>query len=183
MFDGPEQRNRRRNFDEIRLLADHVSGDPQRAGYIVDDAGAWRTACRRAVRDCRRLNADPHDGDSQPGAIEQLLAHPRIQAEPVPGSDGGAESAHRMGGSNLTHRGDPRHDTAVFSDPPGNLRVDYVLPSTGMQVIDAGVYWPLSGEPDAALLDASDHRLVWIDVSLPVQPPSPRRSLRDSVQR
>lgn len=184
VFDGPEQRNRRRNFDEIRLLADHVSGDPQRAGYIVDDAGVRGGLPADALFVIAGdLNADPHDGDSQPGAIEQLLAHPRIQAGPVPGSDGGAESAHRMGGSNLTHQGDPRHDTAVFSDPPGNLRVDYVLPSTGMQVIDAGVYWPLSGEPDAALLDASDHRLVWIDVSLPVQPPSPRRSLRDSVQR
>ena len=184
VFDGEEKRNSRRNFDEIRLLADHVSGDPARADYIVDDAGVQGGLPADALFVIAGdLNADPLDGDSHPGAIEQLLNHPRIQAGVVPGSDGGTESAHRMGGGNLAHRGDPRHDTAVFSDPPGNLRVDYVLPSTGMRIVDSGVYWPLSSEPDAALLDASDHRLVWIDVDLPVQPANPRRSLRDSVQR
>lgn len=184
VFDGDEKRNSRRNFDEIRLLADHVSGDPARSAYMVDDAGAQGGLPADALFVIAGdLNADPLDGDSHPGAIDQLLAHPRIQAQPVPASDGGAESAHRMGGSNLSHSGNPAHDTAVFSDPPGNLRVDYVLPSTGMRIVDSGVYWPLSSEPDAALLDASDHRLVWVDVELPVAPASPRRSLRDSVQR
>ncbi|MCK9489808.1 MAG: endonuclease/exonuclease/phosphatase family protein [Xanthomonadales bacterium] len=184
VFDGEEKRNSRRNFDEIRLLADHVSGDTERSAYIVDDAGVQGGLPADALFVVAGdFNADPVDGDSHPGAIAQLLNHPRIQAQPVPGSDGGAESAHRMGGSNLAHRGDPRHDTAVFSDPPGNLRVDYVLPSNGMRVVDSGVYWPLSSEADAELLDASDHRLVWIDVELPVQTPSARRSLRDSVQR
>ena len=38
------------------------------------------------------LNADPHDGDAWPGAMAQLLVHPRIQATPVPTSAGGARA-------------------------------------------------------------------------------------------
>jgi hypothetical protein len=34
-FDGPEDRNGRRNHDEIRLWSDYLSGAP----YLVDDAG------------------------------------------------------------------------------------------------------------------------------------------------
>ena len=59
-------------------------------------------------------------------------------------------------------------DTADFDDEaPGNLRVDYVLPSAGLKIVDAGVFWSLDDEPGAAFLDASDHRLVWVDVTLP----------------
>ena len=36
-FDGPEDRNGRRNHDEIRFWADYISS--LRSGYIVDDAG------------------------------------------------------------------------------------------------------------------------------------------------
>ena len=62
----------------------------------------------------------------------------------------------------------PRFDTADFDDEaPGNLRVDYVLPSAGLEIAGAGVFWPIEGEPGAALIDASDHRLVWVDVTLP----------------
>jgi hypothetical protein len=50
----------------------------------------------------------------------------------------------------------------------GGVRVDYVLPITSLLVLGGGVFWP-STEEDAegqtiAEL-ASDHRLVWIDVS------------------
>ena len=52
VFDGPEDRNGRRNFDEIRLWADYVT--PGAGGYIYDDDGArggLRTG--RVVRDRR----------------------------------------------------------------------------------------------------------------------------------
>ena len=64
----------------------------------------------------------------------------------------------------------------IFGDEaPGNLRVDYVLPSAGLEITGAGVFWPVEGEPGAALIGASDHRLVWVDVTLPAasSPPSP----------
>lgn len=165
VFDGPEDRNGKRNADEIRFWADYIAG----AGYIVDDAGkkgGLSNVARFVI--AGDLNADPVDGDSVPGAIRQLLDHPLIDASATPGSDGAAAAAAAQGSANTRHGGDPRFDTADFNDrAPGNLRVDYVLPSANLTVLDAGVYWPLPGEPGAALVGASDHRLVWLDVALP----------------
>lgn len=57
--------------------------------------------------------------------------------------------------------------------------MDYVLPSTGLRVIDAGVFWPLSTDDGADLLDASDHRLVWVDIEIEMPlPAAPRRNPR-----
>lgn len=63
-FDGAEQRNKRRNFDEIRLWADYVAN---RADYLYDDANFVILG---------DYNSDPLDGDSYPGAIDQLLDSP-----------------------------------------------------------------------------------------------------------
>ena len=182
VFDGEEDRNGRRNHDEIRLWADYVSGDPARTGYLYDDdGGSGGLADGAYFVIAGDLNADPHDGDSHPRAIAQLLSHPRIQASPVPASTGAVESAHRLGGGNLVQAGDPAHDTAVFGGNTGNLRVDYVLPSNDLRVVDAGVFWPLSTDDEAPLLDASDHRLVWVDITaeaLPPRPQMPRPGIR-----
>ena len=51
-------------------------------------------------------NSDPVDGDSVPGAIQQLIGHPRID-DPLPTSAGAVEAAALQGGANLTHEGDP----------------------------------------------------------------------------
>ncbi len=167
VFDGPEDRNGARNADEIRFWPDYIAG----AGYIRDDAGR-----KRGLTDDAHfviagdMNADPTDGESVPGAIRQLLDHPLVSAAVTPQSDGAAAAAATQGGANLVHRGDPRFDTADFDDEvPGNLRVDYVLPSRGLEVVAAGVFWPEEGDPGAELLDASDHRLVWIDVTFPTR--------------
>ena len=165
VFDGPEDRNGARNADEIRFWADYIAG----AGYIRDDAGM-----KGGLPDDARfviagdLNTDPQDGDSMPEGIRQLLDHPLIDTSVTPGSDGAATAAAAQGRANARHSGNPRFDTADFNDKvPGNLRVDYVLPSANLKTVDAGVYWPSPGEPGAGLIDASDHRLVWIDVALP----------------
>jgi len=165
-FDGPEDRNGRRNHDEIRLWADYLKG----ASYLKDDAGR-----SGGLADTSRfvilgdLNADPQDGDSHARAIDQLLTHPRINASFRPASVGGVEQARVQAGTNALHRGDPAHDTADFSDRPpngpGNLRIDYVLPSRrGWSVRGGGVFWPGADDPAAALVKASDHRLVFIDL-------------------
>ena len=88
IFDGDEDVNGRRNFDEIRLWADYVTGSP-RADYVVDDAG--RRGGLPAGASFVLLgdfNADPLD-DLAYGrrAITQLLEHPRVQ-DPKPVSDG-----------------------------------------------------------------------------------------------
>lgn len=165
VFDGAEDRNGRRNHDEIRLWADYI--DPARAGYLVDDAGA-----RGGLAPDARFviagdyNADPADGDSVPGAIAQLLDHPRVDARFVPSSGGGTAAAARLGGVNAIQRGDPAHDTGEFGARAGNLRLDYVLPARGLRVGGGGVYWPAPDEPGhAAAQAASDHRLVWIDIA------------------
>ena len=167
VFDGPEDRNGTRNADEIRFWSDYVAGTE----YIYDDAGLRGGLAEDALFVIAGdMNADPVDGESVPGAIRQLLEHPLIDASATPQSDGGAAAAAAQGGANAVQRGDPRLDTADFNDSrPGNLRVDYVLPSAALEWVQAGVFWPVEGDPSAEWIDTSDHRLVWIDVTLPAR--------------
>ncbi len=173
VFDGPEDRNGRRNHDEIRFWADYVL--PSRSGYIYDDAGKQGGLAPGAFFVIAGdQNADPFDGDSVPGAAQQLLDHPRVNAKVTPSSEGAVEQAVLQGGLNDLHVGDPAFDTADFADAfgPGNLRVDYVLPSKALRIVDAGVFWPTSADPLFPLVGtfpfpSSDHRLVWVDVRVP----------------
>jgi Endonuclease/Exonuclease/phosphatase family len=178
VFDGPEDRNGTRNADEIRLWADYVT--PGAGGYIYDDRGR-RGGLERGARFviAGDQNSDPLDGDSIPGAIQQLLDNPRVNTTVTPSSPGGPEQAALQGRANATHRSDPAHDTADFNDAaPGNLRADYVLPDRGQRIENAFVFWPRSDDPlfplvgtfNASLLPdgngfpSSDHRLVAVDV-------------------
>lgn len=173
-FDGPEDRNGRRNHDEIRLWADYIGGTATSA-YLIDDRGrSGGLASDASFVIAGDLNADPLDGGSMPGAIAQLLDHPRVHREVArgaltPRSPGGIAAAKRQGGPNLTHRGDPAFDTGDFDDRAnsvGNLRVDYVLPSADVTVCASGVVWP---EDETGPAMSSDHRLVWVDIALPGQ--------------
>ena len=168
-FDTAEDRNGRRNHDEIRFWADYLGG----ADYIYDDAGvAGGLPQGERFVIVGDYNADPNDGDSYDGAIRQLLDLKRIE-DPVPASAGAVEAAVLQGGANAAHEGDPSYDTADFADTaPGNLRVDYVLPSRNLKVIDSGVFWPRAGDPGSELtgtfpFPTSDHRLVWADLRVP----------------
>ena len=164
VFDGPEDRNGLRNHDEIRLLADLVS--PDRGSYLVDDQGRRGSLPENAkFIIAGDLNADPVDGDSTDRCILQLLEHPLVHRSAAPTSKGGPSFAALQGKKNLEHRGDPAHDTSDFNDETtGNLRVDYVLPSITLELRGTGVFWPEPEHPAAAVTNASDHRLVWIDV-------------------
>ncbi|MFC5290640.1 endonuclease/exonuclease/phosphatase family protein [Actinokineospora guangxiensis] len=163
VFDGPEDRNGTRNHDEIRFWADYLH--PGKSRYIYDDKGrrgGLTPGARFVVAGDQ--NSDERDGDSVPGAIQQLLTAPRVH-DVRPSSAGGTEAAARQGGANLTHRSDPRFDTGDFNDvTPGNLRADYVLPSRGLRPNGSGVFWPLPGTPYDRLNDATDHKLVWVDL-------------------
>ena len=168
VFDGAEDRNGKRNHDEIRFWADYVRG----ADYIYNDAGApggLPEGARFVLAGDQ--NADPNDGDSYPGAIAQLLNHEEIDSRCIPRSAGGAEASALQGGANLTQRGDPAADTADFSDRvTGNLRIDYVLASRTLTVLGCGVFWPATGAARQPLVGHSDHRLTWVDVALPSEP-------------
>jgi hypothetical protein len=193
VFDGPEDRNGRRNNDEIRFWADYIT--PARSGYIYDDErvrGGLKPGELFVIAGDQ--NSDPFDGDSIPGSIQQLLDHPLVNTKTTPSSLGGPWASRVQDLLNLNHRGNPAYDTADFCDfpppvppapcsGPGNLRADYVLPRKNMQIVDAGVFWPSNDPADADplrpfayLVDltgfgfpapTSDHRAVWIDVTVP----------------
>jgi endonuclease/exonuclease/phosphatase family metal-dependent hydrolase len=154
VFDGPEDRNGRRNHDEIRLWNDYLEGqhgglEPAASFVILGD-----------------LNADPHDGDASGQALPRLLSHPRVRGDLHPRSPGAVVSARAHGGRNAEHHGPAALDTTELPPQVGNLRLDYVLPSRDLEVAGSGVYWPLPGEAGATALRFFDHRPVWIDLAL-----------------
>lgn len=173
-FDGAEDRNGRRNHDEIRFWSDYVR--PGHGRYIYDDRGrrgGLAPGGRFVI--AADMNADPNDGDSYAHAADQLLHNPRVGTGHPPASVGGPEASKRQGKANAGQKGDPRYDTGDFADAlpagPGNLRVDYVLPSAGLRPRGGGVFWPASGSPLARLTwgdppPSSDHHLTWQDITV-----------------
>lgn len=144
VFDGPEDRNGLRNADEIGFWQAYLDGKLP-----------WQPPADFVIAGL--ANLDPAKGSGRRGAIRALLSDPRLQ-DPAPQSRGG-------GGS----------DTADFPEPddpvkpgPGNLRLDYVLPSAALPVTGSGVYWPAPGDAEAAVATAaSRHHLVWVDITRP----------------
>lgn len=175
VFDGEEDRNGYRNHDEVMLWYTYLT-HTNRDAVLTDDQG------RRGPlpRDARfvllgDMNADPLDGESRDRPMWKLLSHPRINTSRTPGSIGGIQAGLTQRGANLSHLGVERYDTTDWDDGeagPGNLRVDYALPSDNLFFIDAGVFWPMREEPLHNLTAASDHRLVWVDVSFEKQKPT-----------
>ncbi|MEH1861365.1 MAG: phytase [Nostoc sp.] len=168
-FDGAEDRNGKRNHDEIRFWADYIT--PGNANYIYDDEGKIGGIDPGSsfviVGD---QNADPLDGDSFDNAIRQLLQNPNINTNVIPTSLGARQQADLQGGANASQNGNPSFDTADFADnTPGNLRTDYVLPSADLKIANSGVFWPLNTDSTFPLVGtfpfpSSDHRLVFADV-------------------
>ena len=117
VYDGPEDRNGRRNHDEVAFWHDYLARDESPLPFILGGTA----------------NTDPVRGGGRPEAITALLAHPNLQ-NPFDASP-----------------------TADFTEPsPGDLRVDYLLPSTAWRVLDHGlVSAPL----------ASRHSLLWVDIA------------------
>lgn len=139
VFDGPEDRNGRRNHDEAVFWLDRLPPAP----FVM--AG--------------KLNLDPQDGDGRREAFDRLLTK---VTDPQPRGNWQPPQT----GANADHLGDPALDTAVFdAGSPGNLRVDYVLPAQDIPIVASGVLWPEPDDPMAeAVSTASNHRLVWVDV-------------------
>lgn len=166
VFDGPEDRNGARNADEIRLWTEYLS--PGAKPWLCDDAGL----CGGLARDARfviagDLNNDPVDGDGRHEAILELLEHPRVLRMATPRSAGAERAGRAHAERGLVRRGAAAHTTGDFGPETGTLRLDYVLPSVGLRVAGAGVFWPVPEAPEAAIAEASDHRLVWVDLVAP----------------
>lgn len=157
--------NGRRNSDEIRFWNDYVN--PAASSYIYDDTETLATAGGGLTPNARFIifgdqNSDNNEGDGTDPAIKQLIggvatvggapiaANPLINSTFVPGGGAGTQP----------------DDTAAFS---GGVRVDYVLPSVfGLTPNSGGVFWPgaTSGDPIVAALDATDHHMVFVNLTL-----------------
>lgn len=146
VFDGPEDRNGRRNHDEAafwRLLFDGQVGTLPTGPFVLLGIG----------------NLDPADGEGLRDGILGLMSDPALQ-DPMP------KGTHAR--SEPGHKGDPLLDTAFFDKGVGGLRVDLVLPSSDLSVVASGVLWPPDSDALAAdLALASRHRPVWVDIDLP----------------
>lgn len=118
VFDGPEDRNGKRNHDETRfwsLFLDGAFGPAPTTRFVLTGDA----------------NLDPTRGDGRGAAMRALLDNPALQ-DPLPGQA-----------------------TVSFAQT-GPLRVDYLLPSSDWQVLDAQVA-PVDPE-------ISRHSLVWVDL-------------------
>lgn len=160
IFDGDEDRNGRRNFDELRFWKLYADGAPE----LVDDAGRTGGFAADApflvVGD---LNADPQNAegvyDGVPSA-NQLLDHPAMVDTGELLTSAGGAALERVGASH------PERSTAAFGV---GMRIDHLIPGGGAGAVAGGVFWPAEADPVGAELaeTASDHRLVWLDLRLP----------------
>ncbi len=145
-FDGDEDRNGRRNYDEVGFWKYYLD----QSEAIRDDRGvAGGLAMNASFVIMGDLNAAP-DRDAPmfapAPAITQLLQHARVRDPAM-----------------LTGQSTTRSATGS--------RIDYVLPSANLRVTGGGVFRPdsLTNPADAVRgAIASDHRLVWVDLALPL---------------
>ncbi|SOC06385.1 endonuclease/exonuclease/phosphatase family protein [Rhodobacter maris] len=114
VFDGPEDRNGRRNADEIGFWR-----------HYLDGALAERPAAAPFVL-IGKANLDPDRGAGRRTAMRDLLEDPRFQ-DAAPTGPGAPEAAPLA--------------TADFGGSVGPLRLDYILPAAGIKVTGAGVIW------------------------------------------
>ena len=169
VFDGAEDRNGKRNFDEIRFWADYVSG----RDYMYDDRGHRGGLHQGArVRDRRRPEQRP--------ARRRLGARRHPAADrPPPDRGPAADVRGRPGGGLATGRREPHarvRPALRHRGLRGHRRPATCAPTTccrrkRLKVKGAGVFWPVPSDPLSRLtgefpFPSSDHRSVWLDLRL-----------------
>lgn len=162
VFDGEEDRNGRRNFDEIKFWVDYINNN---SSLYDDDGVSGGFGKQEPFIIAGDLNASPYDEATYDNitAAGQLLQHPHIQDTlPFTVSEGAVDE----------NQPEPVAEQKTYTAQFGSgrrTRIDYVLPSQQLKIVDGGVFWPDSeSDPHGHKLaeQASDHRLVWIDVEL-----------------
>ena len=156
VFDGKENRNGKRNHDEIRFWHDYIT--PSKGAYIYDDQnqfGGLNNKQRFVIMGDQ--NASNTGGDAIYAGISSLLNSPLIQ-DAKPTSLGAKAHA----------KDNPygKYHTAYWG-----MRADYILPSkSGWEIENFGVFWPNQAEKTFRLIKnrqaSSDHRLVWLDLKI-----------------
>jgi hypothetical protein len=140
VFDGPEDRNGRRNHDETAFWLHRLEG---RLGPAIPDGFVL----------LGNANLDPARTEGRGEALRALLAHPRVQ-DAVPQGAAGAATA------DFAADGGPGLMRVDYVLPSVALTV------TGAGVIWPEPGDPLRAVAEAA----SRHRLVWVEVALPGAP-------------
>ncbi len=197
VFDGEEQRNFRRNSDEIKLLVDILDNadylrqyEQEQVGYIeiIEDENNRYPSKHNEKKPqpdlvdgpfviLGDLNNDVLDGDGDKAAMTRLLKHSRIHHECANGrlrpKSRGGFFYHLV----LKRRGIERKGKPAYWTHLNGLRLDYVLPSAELHVVNSGVFWPEKKELYREWLEDSkhrqkeaaytDHRMVWVDVVMP----------------
>jgi len=135
VFDGPEDANGRRNGDELSFWRHYLDGE-------LDGP-----APQNPVIVIGGGNIDPVRGEGHHDRIRALINHPRLQ-DPRPQTDGPVPEA--------------TVDWSGITAPP-LLRVDYILPDAGLEVMASGLIWPDPYKGSEKLR----HALVWVDIRLP----------------
>jgi hypothetical protein len=162
-FDGDEDSNGRRNFDEIKFWVNYLADDKD----LYDDNNIFGGLNENhPFLIAGDLNASKNSESRYDNmvAIDQLLNHPKI-------TDTGKWLVSK-GGWEGRKEGPPDYwerNTAKFGND-NRMRIDYLLPDKSIQIAGGGVYWPASVEDPAGHMlaeTASDHRLVWIDIIIP----------------
>ena len=146
VFDGPEDRNGRRNHDEaafwLRLMDGDLPFPPPESPFIL----------------LGQSNLDPLDGQGRRAAMQALLSHKALQDPEPRGTSGRSDPGQT---------GDPALDTALY-DGIGGLRVEVILPSASLNVSAAGILSPPDGDQMAATLTtASRHWPIWVEITQP----------------
>lgn len=184
VFDGEEDRNGKRNHDELKFWQYYINGisDKQKDGlsWLKDDNGKPAKGLSNAQRFVIMgdLNASMVEGDASEKnglrAIEALIHDPRVatgfsekqDSQHIPQSPGGKQNA--------ATEAPPSNQYSQYHTAVWKMRADYVLPSAyGIDITGKGVYWPLNNKPLSVLVNgndddpsSSDHRLVWLDIQL-----------------
>ena len=184
IFDASARRNVKRNQQEIQFWTDYISGE----NYFTDDnnlGGGLQKGSYFVI--AGDLNADPDEGDGHRPTIKGLITHQLVKKEATTGSmrptsKGGQEYLNSPECSRNCKRADGHTITSV-----SGLRLDHVIPSANLKVLKTGVFWPASHESghhlvyDASLGSSkgvsSDHRMVWVDLYIPVENPGKKAEL------
>jgi hypothetical protein len=151
IFDGPEDRNGRRNADETGLWLHLLDGT------LPINAPATGTYAppQPPFVILGQANLDPLDGSGLSLSLRELLRHPQLQDTEPRGQTSHVDTGQR---------GDPALDTALLKGGTG-LRLDYLLPSRKIRVQRAAVLWPAQKPPMAE--PVTQHFPVWARLTLP----------------
>jgi hypothetical protein len=153
VFDGADDHNGCRNHDEIRFWTDYLAGAS--STHLIDDKGkAGGLSDNALFVIAGDLNSDPESGDSRQSAIRALLNNSKLcDSKPV-----------SIGASELTGTNNSGATASFGKDR--QMRIDYVLPSRRLILQDTGVFWPSRNDRKSQWIDATDHRMVWVEVEI-----------------